>query len=87
MLDDSRSHPVVESHLTVFEVILEMDVGGRGRQVVDDPGQREVVGCDQADRAASNQATNDGLGTDAPIVRIGPVEEFIQQEEQRSRPA
>jgi hypothetical protein len=59
MLDDSRAHAIVESHPSILEVVLEMDIHGRGCEVVDDPGQRQVMSCDQSDRTLSDQATDD----------------------------
>ncbi len=58
-----------------------------GREVVGDLGQGQVVRGDQADRAAVDQAADDRLGADAAIVRVGAVEQLVEQEQERQRPA
>ena len=78
VLDDTGAHPVVEMHLAVHELVLEVDVDGPRRQDVGDPGQREVVGGNQADRAAIDQAADDRLRPDRAIVRVRPVEQLVE---------
>ena len=85
MPDDPGLHPVVEMHLAVNELVLEVDVDGPRGQRVGDPGQRQVVGRHQADRAAVDQAADDRLGSHGPVMGIGPVEELVEEEEERYR--
>ena len=49
-------HAVVEPDVVAFEPVLEMHVDRARRQLVGDRGQRQVVGRDEADRAAIQQA-------------------------------
>jgi hypothetical protein len=44
VLDHARAHEVVEPHLAILEVILEVDVEGPGFQLLGDPGQCQVAG-------------------------------------------
>jgi len=85
VLDDPRAHPVIEPHLAVFEVVLEMDVHGLGTDSRGDLGQGQVVGRDQADRTAVEEPAEHRLGADAPIVGIGAVKELVEQEKERQR--
>ena len=68
MLDNPRAHSVIEPHLAVFEVILEVDVHGLGADTRGDLGQGQIVGRDQADRTAVEEPTQHRLGADATIV-------------------
>ena len=87
VLDDARAHPVVEEHLAVDQAVGEMDVGDPRIRAAGELGQGEVVGRDHADGAPVDQALHDRLGADAAVVRIGAVEQLVEQEEERQRPA
>ena len=63
-----------------------MDVGGPLAQLVRDIRQRQIVRGDQADGAALHQAAHQRLGADPPVVRVGAVQEFVDQEQHRQRP-
>src|SRR5712692_3216297 len=45
--------------------------------------KRQVVGGNQANGAAIQKATQHGGGADEPIVRIGAVEELVEEEQKR----
>ena len=47
--------------------------------------QRQIVGADHADRASLNQCPNQTLRADAPVRRIGSLQQFVQQKQQRQR--
>ena len=83
--DDAGAHEVVEPDLAVFDLVFEVDVGGAIAEYVGDLGQRQVVGGDQADRAALDQAAHDGFGADAAVVGIGAVQELVDQEQDGQR--
>ena len=51
--DDARLQLVVEAHLAVFDVVLEVDVVDAGRELVGDLRQGEVVGGDDAEAPRS----------------------------------
>ena len=87
VLDDARAHAIVESHLAILEPVFEVDVHDRGRQLVGDLGQGQVMRGHQADRAQVDQAADDPFGAHAAIVRVGAVEELVEQEQERQRPA
>ena len=83
MLDDPGAHPVVEVHLAVHKLVLEVDIDRPRRQGVGDPGQREVVRGDQADRAVVDQTADDRFRADRAVVRVRAVEELVKEEKQR----
>ena len=84
MLDDARAHPVVEVHDPVLELVLEVDVLGVRGEPIDDGGQGEVMGGDQADGPAVEETADHRLGPDAAVVRVRAVEQFIEEEEERN---
>jgi len=86
-LDDSFSHPVIKDHLPVDDPILEMHVGRPPTECRGQFGQRQVVRRDQANRAGLDERANDGFSADAPIVRVGPVQDLVEQKQQRHRSA
>ncbi len=55
MLDNPRTHLVIEPHLAVHEVILEVDIDGLRSDALGDLGQGQVMGGDQSDRPALEQ--------------------------------
>ena len=77
---------VIEGDLAVLDLVLEMDVGGALAQLVGDIGQREIVRGDQADGAALHQAAHQRRGADPPVVRVGAVQELVDQEQHGQRP-
>ena len=50
--DDTRPQLVVEAHLAVLDLVLEVHVRERGREVVGDLRERQVVRGDDPERAA-----------------------------------
>ena len=87
MSNDTGVHAVIEEHAAVFEVILEMDIGGEWGQGSDDFGEGKVVSGCEPDGVALEEAANDGFGTDAAVVRVGAAEDFIEEKEDRERGA
>ena len=87
VVHDAVAQPVVEvAAAPSLEVVLEVDVrGARAPRGVGDPVEREVVGGDEADGAAREQAAHDRLGADAPVVRVGAVQDLVEQEQERRR--
>ena len=87
MLDDAGPHPVVEHHAAVLEAILEVHVH-RGRP---EPRrqfrQRQIVRGHEPDGAGLDEGAHDRFRADAPVVRIGAVQDFVEQEQQRRRSA
>ena len=82
MRNDSWTHSIIEQHFAVLEPVFEVDVLDLGRESVADLGQGQVVGRYKADRAQIDQAADDRFGPDASIVRVGAVEQLVEQEEQ-----
>ena len=80
VLDDAGAHPVVEHHPPVFEPILEVHVDGDAAKHRRQFGQREVVGAHQANGAQLHQRPHDPFRANPPIVRIGAVQDLVQQE-------
>ena len=88
LADDPGPHPVVEGEPAgVVEVVGEVDVLGPRGQPAGDLGQGQVVGREQADGPPVDQAPDDRLGPLEPVVRVGPVEDLVDQEQERRRPA
>ena len=82
-LDDSRPHLVVEYHRAGFDAIFEMHVRGGGAERRRQLGQREVVGGDQTDGAAADQRPYNRFGSNPPVVRVGAVEDLVEQKQDR----
>ena len=76
---------VVEGDPAVLEVVLEVDVGRARGEGGGDLGEREVVRGRETDGAQIDQVPEHGLGTDAPVVRVGAAEQLVEQEEQGRR--
>ena len=72
---------VVEGHKAVDHLVFEMDVDGRQRFIVDDLRDGEVVRRGEADGAGGGQCPKNCLRADAAVVRVGAVEDFVEQEE------
>ena len=87
VLDDAGTHEVVEAHFAVLEMVGEMDVHGDRTKGGDDLGEGEVMRGDQADRAAVEQASKNRLGSGAAVVRVGAVEELVEEKKERQRTA
>ena len=71
---------VIENHAPILEVVFEMEIGGARRERFSESGESEIVGCDEADGATVDETADDSLGADSSIVRIRPMQNFIQQE-------
>src|SRR5262245_3329489 len=74
---------VIENHAAVFEVILEMKIGGTCREGFSEFGKSQIVCRNQADRTAVDKSANDGLSAHGAIVRIRAVQDFVQQKQHR----
>ena len=87
MLHDPRTQPIVEHDLAVDDPVVEMYVRGLRSERAGNLGQRKVVRGREADRAGRDQRAHDRLCASAPIVRVGAVEDFVEQEQDRDRAA
>jgi len=76
-------HQVVEPHLGAVEPVLEVHVGGARGERVGHGSDGQIVRGDEADGAAIQQAAQHAGCACEPIVRVGPVEELVEQEQQR----
>ena len=61
-----------------------MNVGGTRSQLRRDCGEGQVVRGDQPNRAALEQFAQHADRANEPIVRIRPVEQLVEQKEERS---
>ena len=59
-------------NLAVFDVILEVDVGGAGAETIGDVGECKIVCGHQADGAAIDEAGDEGFGTDPGLTSPAP---------------
>ena len=85
VLDYAGPHPVVEEHLSIHKLVFEMDVPNQRCQAVGDLGQGQVVGREQPDRTAVDQALDDRLGADASVVRVRSMEQLVEEEQEGKR--
>jgi hypothetical protein len=76
-------HAVVESDVVLLEPVREVHICRAQRQCIGDRRERQVVGCDQADGSAIQQALQDSRSALESIVRIGAVKELVEKEQQR----
>jgi len=80
VLHHTFADPVVEDHLAILDAVFEVDVASARN-----PGERQVVSGHQADGTARQQSPNDSLAADQPVMRIGPVEQFVEQKQSGTR--
>jgi len=73
----------IEGHSAVPNVVLEMDVVEAVVLLSADVGEREVVRADEANCAAREQGTHDAFCTGEAVFRVCPLEELVEQEEDR----
>ncbi len=59
----------------------------RPAQSVGDVGQRQIVRGDQSQGAMIDESLHDAGGADPAVVRVGAAQQFIQQEQHRTRAA
>ena len=78
--DDAVSKRVVEAHFAVLELVFEVDVADRRREIVGDPSQREIVGRHDPDGAARDQSLHHGLRADARQVAPAGGEDRPEQQ-------
>ena len=83
--DDAGPQLEIELELAVHQFVLEMHVHDAPGVKSGNIGQGQIVRADQADRAALDQGANESLRADAPIRRIGTLQQFVQQKQQRQR--
>src|SRR6266496_194569 len=79
----SGLHAVVELYLAVIEPVLEMDVESARREMIGHGCQGQIVRRDQSDGAVIEKAAKHTRGADEPIMRVGAVEQLIEQKQQR----
>ena len=75
--------PKVKTKLAIFEAVFKMEIRGGRWQLPGHLGEREVVGSNQAQRAASEQALYKRLRAGTAIIGIGAAEQFVEQEQDR----
>ena len=83
MSNDPGTHSVIKMHRAVDELIFEVNVLGPRCEPLGDLGEGKVVGCYEANRAAIDEPSNDRSRSENPVVRVRPVEDFIEQKKQR----
>ena len=84
MLDDPGPHPVVEEHLAVLELVLEVDVdrpAAPGASAIWASARSWVVTRPIAPRSIRPRTT--ASAPTRAVVRVGAVEELVEQEQQR----
>src|SRR5207253_8921918 len=85
LLNDAYAQAVIENHLSVFQMILEVSVRGARRKSVRNLGQSKIVRRDQADGSTRDQSTQNRFSADRAIVGVRPMEDFVQQKDNRHR--
>jgi hypothetical protein len=82
--DDAVLQLEVELHFSVFDVVLEVDVAEAWVVLAaSDVGEGEIVGADEADSAGVQQGLDDAFGSDEAVLRVCPLEEFVEEKEDR----
>src|SRR5262249_182673 len=64
----SGTHPVIEVHGSIGELIFKMNAFGAPAQAFPEGGQGQVVGGDQSDRTPRKQSADNRFGPDTAIV-------------------
>src|ERR1700756_346313 len=70
----------VKTKPAIFKPVFKMEIRGGQWQLRGHLGEGQVVGSNQAQRAASDQALYKRLGAGTAIVGIGAAEQFVEQE-------
>jgi hypothetical protein len=84
-LYNAGSQHVIEDHLSVFEPIFKVRIGRSRSKRIRDFCKSEIVCGDESDGSLLYQSTDDRLGSDRPVMRIGSVKNFVQQQQHRER--
>jgi hypothetical protein len=79
--DDAVAQLIVEAHFVAFDLVFEVNISDYVSNFGGDFCEREVVGRDDTDRAALEQALNEALGANAAVFGVCAFEEFIEEEE------
>ncbi len=66
--DRPRLYPVVEHQFAVPQLIVKMDIHDAAGRLVRDGRQREIVRGRQADRAEIDEAVEQGLCANPPVM-------------------
>lgn len=83
---DARAQAVVEGHTAILKLVFEMHIGRMGCEVVSDVGQRKIMSGDKPNRGAVDKPGDYRLGSQAAVVRVSALKEFVQEEQQGERP-
>src|SRR5205823_1772098 len=81
-----RGEAVMEVQFAAVEVVGEVDVLGARGEPVGDLRQGQVVRRHHPQRRPQQQGAENGLRADAAVVRVGAVQDLVQQEQHRQRP-
>src|SRR2546430_1340832 len=77
---------VVEDHLSVDNLVLEVNVGGPQRRIVYDLREGQIVRRDETDGPTLHQRPNDGFRANAAVMGVGAVQDLVQEKEDRTWP-
>ena len=81
-LHHTGSQAVVEDDAFPVQLILEVDVGRMRLELLGDPRERQVVCRHQPHAPLLDQAADQRLGTDPPVVRVRTVEDLVEQKKE-----
>src|SRR5262245_22444441 len=80
---DPWTHPIVKHQLTVLQVIFEVHIGRSRSQSLSNMCQGQIMRRDKSESTVIDQTADDRLGSNAAIMRVGALENFIEQKKQR----
>ena len=72
--------------LAIFQSVGEVYICGAAWERISDVGEGEVVRGDHSNGAAIDQRAHDGAGAGLTVVRIGPAQKLVEQEQKGSGP-
>lgn len=79
--DYAGLHFVVEGHDAIDQLVFEMNVGAETVEHFGDLSEGKIVGAGKADGASIEEATQDGLGTNAAVVGVRTAKDFVHQKQ------
>lgn len=83
-LHDAGLEFVVEDQAAVLETVFEVAVDGAAAYLVGDTRKGKIVGADDAEGTAVDEAAHDEFGAGEAVVGVCSGKQFIEEEENRS---
>src|SRR6478672_1468213 len=79
--DHAGTETIVKGKPVIFKAFLEVNIANLRGEDLFERSKSKIMSCDKADSAITNQRTQHTLRAHAPIMRVGTLQNFIEQEQ------